>query len=383
MTDRCDGRWDGQECRHRSSLLHDREGSTCARSGAASLAALASRPSVSRPPVARPSPSRPVPAPSTRCGSTRRRACQQGHRLHRDRPGDRPERRDARHMDRTHRGLPVLGGDLVVHRNRPAPSAGQPDPRRRPCLSTTCRSPERPPGPGSPPAPSHATGRRRHVRRRPPRGRGPSGGTSRMAPRAGSRRTSTPPPERVIRREQQIQTVDGWRNHSGNRSAQCRKSGTTTPAEERRRRGNTYTTDMEQQVRLTTSASCSASARHRRMITSTSAVFGNGTGNNNRASASADAQYGNETGTTTSRPSTRDGIFGNGTRLHNPRPLHGSGKYVNAFWDGTRMTYGDGDGNQWSTARLARRRRARDEPRRHREHGRPDLLPEVGRPERT
>jgi Zn-dependent metalloprotease len=40
----------------------------------------------------------------------------------------------------------------------------------------------------------------------------------------------------------------------------------------------------------------------------------------------------------------RNGIFGNGTGSYN-RTHYGS-NYVNAFWDGTKMTYGDGDGRR-------------------------------------
>ena len=46
--------------------------------------------------------------------------------------------------------------------------------------------------------------------------------------------------------------------------------------------------------------------------------------------------------------------------------VHYGNSYVNAFWDGAQMTYGDGSGNA-EPAGLARRRRPRDEPRRHRE----------------
>ena len=38
----------------------------------------------------------------------------------------------------------------------------------------------------------------------------------------------------------------------------------------------------------------------------------------------------------------RNGIFGNGTGSYNR--VHYGSNYVNAFWDGTKMTYGDGDG---------------------------------------
>ncbi|WP_308189733.1 M4 family metallopeptidase [Nocardioides sp. cx-169] len=38
----------------------------------------------------------------------------------------------------------------------------------------------------------------------------------------------------------------------------------------------------------------------------------------------------------------RNGIFGDGRGA--PSPVHYGKGYVNAFWDGTKMTYGDGDG---------------------------------------
>ena len=38
----------------------------------------------------------------------------------------------------------------------------------------------------------------------------------------------------------------------------------------------------------------------------------------------------------------RNGIFGNGTGSYNR--VHYGKNYANAFWDGTKMTYGDGDG---------------------------------------
>ena len=41
----------------------------------------------------------------------------------------------------------------------------------------------------------------------------------------------------------------------------------------------------------------------------------------------------------------RNGIFGNGTGAYNR--VHYGTNYVNAFWDGTKMTYGDGDGTNY------------------------------------
>ena len=72
-------------------------------------------------------------------------------------------------------------------------------------------------------------------------------------------------------------------------------------------------------------------------------VWGTGA-NSDRASAAIDAHYGaattfdyflNEHG--------RNGIFGTGAGV--PSRVHYGSAYVNAFWDGAQMTYGDGAGN--------------------------------------
>jgi Zn-dependent metalloprotease len=71
-------------------------------------------------------------------------------------------------------------------------------------------------------------------------------------------------------------------------------------------------------------------------------VFGNGT-NANRESAAVDAQHGtNVTWDYYKNVHGRNGIFGTGKGSYNR--VHYGSKYVNAFWDGTKMTYGDGDG---------------------------------------
>ncbi|MGW0434357.1 M4 family metallopeptidase [Micromonospora sp. NPDC003197] len=70
-----------------------------------------------------------------------------------------------------------------------------------------------------------------------------------------------------------------------------------------------------------------------------------GTGNNsNRQSAAADAHYGAAvTYDYFKNVHARNGIFGNGQGV--PSRVHYGNNYVNAFWDGSRMTYGDGSGN--------------------------------------
>ncbi|MGA8113629.1 MAG: M4 family metallopeptidase [Actinocatenispora sp.] len=95
--------------------------------------------------------------------------------------------------------------------------------------------------------------------------------------------------------------------------------------------GNGYTCDLHNGT-----SSCAT-------FTDTDNVWGNGS-NSDRASAAVDAHYGaaltfdyykNEQG--------RNGIFGNGQGV--PSRVHYGNNYVNAFWDGAQMTYGDGSGN--------------------------------------
>ena len=96
-------------------------------------------------------------------------------------------------------------------------------------------------------------------------------------------------------------------------------------------RGGTYTIDLNNRQ-----------GGKGTLVTSSTTVFGNGT-TGNRASAAADAQYGsNETWDYYKTTFNRDGIFGTGAGSYNA--VHYGRNYVNAFWDGTKMTYGDGDG---------------------------------------
>ncbi len=137
----------------------------------------------------------------------------------------------------------------------------------------------------------------------------------------------------VIRSEQQIVNIDGQGQtlYSGTVPLSVTKSGTTYQLRNDGIRGNTYTSDMKNK-----------SGGNATLITSTTTVFGNGS-NSNRATAGADAQYGsNETWDYFFATHGRNGIFGNGQGSYNR--VHYGRNYVNAFWDGSRMTYGDGDG---------------------------------------
>ena len=70
-----------------------------------------------------------------------------------------------------------------------------------------------------------------------------------------------------------------------------------------------------------------------------------GTGaNSNRQSAGVDAHFGAaKTFDYFKNVHGRNGIFGNGAGV--PSRVHYGNNYVNAFWDGAQMTYGDGSGN--------------------------------------
>ncbi|KQX72564.1 M4 family metallopeptidase [Aeromicrobium sp. Root472D3] len=73
-------------------------------------------------------------------------------------------------------------------------------------------------------------------------------------------------------------------------------------------------------------------------------AWGNGS-YTDRASAAVDAHYGaSTTFDYFKNVQGRNGIFGNGTGV--PSRVHYGSNYVNAFWDGSQMTYGDGSGNR-------------------------------------
>ena len=151
---------------------------------------------------------------------------------------------------------------------------------------------------------------------------------------------------KVIRTEQTIETVsgDGHSLYEGDVPLQLTQSGSSYQLKDPTR-GGTYTTDMKNKsdglLCTLLGLGCSAGTLYASPDTS----FGDGT-NANRESAAADAQYGsNETWDYYKTTFGRDGIFGTGAGSYN-RVHYGNG-YVNAFWDGEKMTYGDGDGTSY------------------------------------
>ncbi|MEU0599789.1 M4 family metallopeptidase [Streptomyces sp. NPDC006393] len=96
--------------------------------------------------------------------------------------------------------------------------------------------------------------------------------------------------------------------------------------------GNGYTTNLNH-----------ATSGTGTVFTSSSGNFGNGS-NSDPASAGVDAHYGAAmTFDYYKNVQGRNGIFGDGRGV--PSRTHYGNAYVNAFWDGSQMTYGDGQGN--------------------------------------
>ncbi|MFB6724136.1 M4 family metallopeptidase [Kribbella sp. NPDC056345] len=79
------------------------------------------------------------------------------------------------------------------------------------------------------------------------------------------------------------------------------------------------------------------------LFTDADDVWGNGT-TSSRQTAGVDAHYGSQlTWDYYKNVHGRNGIFNNGQGARSR--VHYGNAYVNAFWDGTQMTYGDGQGN--------------------------------------
>ncbi len=150
----------------------------------------------------------------------------------------------------------------------------------------------------------------------------------------------------VIRTEQQIETADGSGQslYGGTVPLQLTFTGLTYQLKDPTR-GNTYTTDMANKTDGLLCQLFGSGCKTGTLFTSPDNSFGNGS-TSSRESAAVDAQYGtNMTWDFYKATFGRNGIFGNGTGSYNR--VHYGNKYNNAFWDGTKMTYGDGDGTNY------------------------------------
>jgi Zn-dependent metalloprotease len=131
----------------------------------------------------------------------------------------------------------------------------------------------------------------------------------------------------------EIETVNGTGNslYSGTVTVDTTLSGSTYSMIDPSH-GNGRTCDMNGG----TGSTCAT-------FTDADNVWGTGA-NSNRQSAGVDAHFGAaKTFDYYKNVHGRNGIFGNGTGV--PSRVHYGNAYVNAFWDGAQMTYGDGSGN--------------------------------------
>jgi Zn-dependent metalloprotease len=260
-------------------------------------------------------------------------------------------------LDRTYRGLPVIGGDVVVHRDAHGAWAGVSRSFNAPLRFSTA------PRLGKQAAEARAVKGSRATR--DIRGLRTAGSPRLVVDAVGHRprlawavttggRHADGTPSRltsyvdartgvVLRREERVETVDGSGQtlYSGTVPLQVTQSGSTYQLKDATR-GGTYTTDMNNKSDSVLCQYFGSGCTTGTTFTSSTPTFGNGA-SSNRASAGADAQYGtNMTWDYYNQVHGRNGIFGNGQGSYN-RTHYGS-NYVNAFWDGTKMTYGDGDG---------------------------------------
>jgi Zn-dependent metalloprotease len=244
--------------------------------------------------------------------------------------------------DRAFHGLPVLGGDAVVHLTRSGALRGVSQTLGRAIrLSTT---------------PKVSRAAATAVTARSVRGTVTSraarlavDATGAAGPRlawdvvtVGTRRDQTPMrlhsvidagSGRVVRSYDEVETGTGNSIYSGQVTIGTSRNTSTGQYEMKDpSRGGNYTTDLKQATSGTGS-----------LFTDADDVWGNGA-QSNRQSAGVDAHYGAQTTWDYYKNvHGRNGIFNNGTGVRSR--VHYGNNYVNAFWDGTQMTYGDGSNN--------------------------------------
>jgi len=263
-------------------------------------------------------------------------------------------------MNRTVHGLPVIGGDLVVHQGADAVWEGVSQTLRTPLDLSVRAVLDRAMAKVKALAPSALTSSISNLR---------TDGVPRLvidafaaAPRlawevttSGRQQDGTPSrlltyvdakTGQVIRREEQIHTTEGSGQslYSGTVSIQVAPSGTgytlTDPT-----RGNARTTDMQNRTDSILCTLLGIGCSNGVAFSSPDTSFGNGLVTN-RESAAVDAHYGAATTYDYFKNvHSRNGIWGDGRGALSR--VHYGTNYVNAFWDGTKMTYGDGDGTNF------------------------------------
>jgi zinc metalloprotease ZmpA len=261
-------------------------------------------------------------------------------------------------MTRSYRGLPVLGGDLVVHQGPAGAWKGRSQTLAHDLSLGVTPAVTKAAAAAAALAPSRVN---RSVGERASSSRLVVDATG-TAPRlayevltGGTQKDGTPSrlasyvdarTGKVVRTEQQVQTVDGLGQslYGGTVPLQLTLSGSTYQLKDPTR-GNTYTTDLGNASDPMRCQLFGSGCPTGTLFTSPDSSFGNGSASS-RESAAVDAQYGtNKTWDYYKLVHGRNGIFGTGAGSFNR--VHYGKNYANAFWDGTKMTYGDGDGTNY------------------------------------
>ncbi|MER6029747.1 M4 family metallopeptidase [Streptomyces sp. NPDC001851] len=262
--------------------------------------------------------------------------------------------------DRTYHGLPVLGGDFVVHLARDGAYRSANRATRSP-ISLSSVVPEV----SAPKAAdlavnalraAHLGNALKQVKAKPELIVDALHGTPRLAWRtnaAGRDSLGNPVARTVLTDARTGHQIDAWDSietaagdgkslYSGTVPLETTQSGSSYQLKDPTR-GNTYTGDAEGKTDLCFFGICFSRAPAT-LFTDADNHWGSGT-TADRASAAVDAQYGtNETWDYYKNVQGRSGIAGDGKGSYNR--VHYGSNYNNAFWDDSCfcMTYGDGDG---------------------------------------
>ncbi len=260
-------------------------------------------------------------------------------------------------MDRTYDGLRVVGGDLVVHQAKDDRLEGVSQTLRAPLTLSSKASLTASTAVARATSPTRtnrlisgdkeakktelvvdATGAKPRLAWEVVTGGMQHDGTpSRLATYVDARTGA------VIRTDQQIVNVDGTGQslYSGTVPLNLTQSGSSYQLKDASR-GGTYTTDLNNATDSIFCQILQIGCQAGTTFSSPDTSFGNGS-TSSRESAGVDAQYGTDvTWDFYQNVYGRNGIFGDGRGSYNR--THYGQNYVNAFWNGTYMTYGDGDG---------------------------------------
>jgi Zn-dependent metalloprotease len=241
--------------------------------------------------------------------------------------------------ERSYRGLPVLGGDVVVHLTKGGSYRSSSVTLQRPLtLGTTAKVSK---ADATRTARSQLDGTISSTEVREVVDA--FGSTPALAYEVtvnGVRRDQTPSElhvvvdalsGKVLQSADRVETGSGKSIYSGNVTIGTSGSAGNYSMTDATRGGN-FTTDLN-----------GATTGNGTTFTDADDVWGNNA-TSDRASAAVDAHYGaQETFDYYKNVLGRNGIFNNGTGVRSR--VHYGNAYVNAFWDGTQMTYGDGAGN--------------------------------------